>query len=131
MKRLAYYTVCLLTVLVLATTVNAKDNSKVKNLKAGITSNNEGLKKSSIYMAGKYKISEATSELTSELKSTDDNNVKILIALSLLRINESGSMNEVRTAALNENDIKTKRMLTAIYNEYVTGTGNMTASINY
>ena len=129
MKRLALYTIGLLTLLSLTLFAAPKNNSKVANLKTGITSSNEGLKKSAMFMAGKYKISEAAGELVNELKNSD-NNIKILAALSLLRINDAKAMAEVKAAAEKETDAHTKNMLSAICNEYSFGTGTYTASIN-
>jgi hypothetical protein len=129
MKTSALYTIGLLTLLSLTLFAAPKNNSKAANLKAGIASSNEGLKKSAMYMAGKYMVSETAADLVKELKNSD-NNIKILAALSLLRINDSRAMAEVKTAAENETDTHTKNMLSAIYNEYSLGTGNYTASIN-
>lgn len=129
MKRSALYTIGLLTLLSLTLFAAPKNNGKIANLKAGITSSNEGLKKSAMYMAGKYKVSETAGDLVNELKNSD-NNIKILAALSLLRINDSKAMTQVKAAAEKETDARTKNMLSAIYNEYTLEAGNYTAKIN-
>lgn len=60
----------------------------VMNLISGIKSNNDGLKKSCIYFAGKYHISETVQVLITELLNSNDVKMICLIARSLYEIGD-------------------------------------------
>lgn len=91
----------------------------IKNLITGIQSDNLGLRRSAIYLAGKYKVAEAGAELLKALEKEEDSSTKILIALSLFNISEPNAMKAVNQLSMNEQDPKVKRMLTNIYSEYM------------
>ncbi len=90
----------------------------IGNLKMGITSDNPGLKKSSIYFAGKYQVEEIKEVLENQLKIEDDPNIKILIALSLFKIGDAKSMDFVENLTFSETNPKVKNMFTAIIEEF-------------
>jgi HEAT repeat protein len=96
---------------------NVTPNS-IETLKNGITSTNTGLRKSSIYMAGLYKINETVNLLTEELKNEKDPGTKVLIALSLYNIGNPKGMEAVKRLAETDNDLKVRRMSTALYKTY-------------
>lgn len=52
--------------------INNFSKNDIINISRGINSENEGLRKSSIFFAGKYKISEVTDLLEEELKNEKD-----------------------------------------------------------
>lgn len=58
----------------------------LENLVAGIQSDNTGVKRSSIYFAGKYRIAEAEEALIDQLKVEEDPSTRILIALVLFEM---------------------------------------------
>ncbi len=60
----------------------------VKNFINGIRSENEGVKYSSIYLAGKYKVSGTVDALIERLKIDDDLNCRFICAVSLIMIGE-------------------------------------------
>ncbi len=97
---------------------NINKNS-IATLKEGIHSENRGVKKSSIYMAGLYKIEEAVDALTDKLKTEEDPDTRILIALSLYKIGNPEGMEAVKDLSENDQDEKVKRMSTAIYQAFL------------
>lgn len=97
---------------------NITKNS-IATLKDGIHSDNTGVRKSSIYMAGLYKIDEAVDALVEELKSEKDASTKVLIALSLYNIGDPKGMEAVKLLSENDTDAHVKRMSTALYNAFV------------
>lgn len=130
MKRTVTTLVLALTIL-LSGSLLANNTEKMKNanLLVGIKSENAGLRKSSIYMAGLYKVKEAAELLREELKTEEDAGTRILIALALYKIDDRQGMEEVKDAVLTEQDENAKRMFAAIYNEYMLSKGTLTAGL--
>jgi len=89
-----------------------------KNLVAGIMSDNEGLKSSSIYLAGKYKIQETVPALMKVFKTEKNNSIKILAAFSLYKIGDVKSLTEMRKIVQNENDPKTRSTCNTIIEQF-------------
>ena len=73
----------------------------ITNYLLGAQSDNDGLKVSCIYFIGKYKVLEANAQLIEEINSTNDIDLKILIAWSLYRIGEESGINELEQIAIN------------------------------
>lgn len=120
----------LMVLLVLAMTISQEVNAQSSNyknitpnsiatLKEGIHSENQGVRKSSIYMAGLYKVEEAVDALTDQLKDERDANTRVLIALSLYNIGDPKGMEAVKDLSENDQDMKVKRMSTALYRDFV------------
>jgi hypothetical protein len=135
MKHYLKNTVNLTIVLLLLgiLTVNAQNSNRIslteiqiQNLSAGIQSGNEGLKKSSIYFAGKYKISEVTHILAKQLDDEKNPDIRVLIVLSLYQINDPAGFEAVKKASIKDKDSKVRRMSTAVYKAYMEN--NYTAS---
>jgi hypothetical protein len=99
--------------------LNSKSKAAVENLKVGIKSDNSGLKKSAIYFAGYYRISETVPALTEQIKKESDPKTRILIALVLYRIGDGIEL--VKEMAEKDSDNEVRRMCTCIYNAYVNG----------
>lgn len=91
----------------------------IETLKQGIKSDNPGLRKSSIYMAGLYKIDEAVDALTAQLSKEKNPGTRILIALSLYNIGDPEGMEAVKDLANRDGDKEVKRMSTVLYRDYV------------
>jgi hypothetical protein len=70
-------------------------NEAISNLEMGIKSENDGLKKSSIYFAGKYEVIEVVEVLMDELDNADDTAMKYLISVALYKIGEADGMAKV------------------------------------
>jgi HEAT repeat protein len=100
---------------------NMKGRNAVENLKNGIKSENEGLKKSAIYYAGYYRVSETVPVLTETVKNETEPSTKILIALVLYRIGDEKGINLVKNMADSDKNTEVRRMCTCIYNAYKSG----------
>jgi len=102
----------------------------LQNLVAGIQSDNTGVKRSSIYFAGKYRIAETEDVLIAQLKEEKDPSTRILIALVLYEMGSEEGLIEVKKLSMNDKDAKVRRMATQIYNEYLVNDAQSTASIS-
>ena len=91
----------------------------LENLIAGIHSENDGVRRNSIYFAGYYKIVETEDALIAQLKDENDASTRILIALVLYELGSEEGLLEVKDLSLNDEDAKVRRMSTQIYNEYL------------
>ena len=126
MKTLSTTLMVLLSVVLLsAVSLKAQSNqyknitpNSIKTLAEGIQSENTGLKKSSIYLAGIYKIDEVVNVLTDELKKENEPNTRVLIALALYNIGDPEGMKAVKDLSVNSENTNVKRMSTAIYRAY-------------
>lgn len=94
-----------------------KENS-IKNLIIGIKSENDGLRKSSIYFAGLYQVNEAVEALVDQFKVEKNPNNRVLIALVLYKIGDEKGMDAIYAAAVKDADLKVKRICSAIAEEY-------------
>lgn len=128
-------TTVLLT-LVLTTSVWAQNNSikealdykyAMKNLVAGIHSENDGVRRSSIYLAGYYRITEAEDALIDQLTDEKNASTRILISLVLYELGSEKGMQKVKNVSVNDGDAKVRRMATQIYNEYIVNNSQSTA----
>ena len=99
----------------------------LENLIAGIHSENDGVRRNSIYFAGYYKIVEAEDALIEQLKQEKNESTRILIALVLYELGSEKGLLEVKDLSLNDEDVKVRRMATQIYNEYLVNDGGSTA----
>lgn len=118
----------LLLLLALSSNITAQANSisditknvyALDNLKSGINSENTGVRKSSIYFAGKYKIIEVVSSLIERLKKENEPSVRLLIAYSLFEIKDAEGMKAVNQLSLKDKNSQVKRMSYNLYKEYV------------
>ena len=91
----------------------------LENLIAGIHSENDGVRRNSIYFAGYYKIVEAEDALIAQLKEEKDPSTRILISLVLYELGSEEGLLEVKDLSLKDKDAKVRRMATQIYNEYL------------
>jgi len=91
----------------------------LNNLLAGIKSNNDGVKRSSIYFIGYYRIAEAEEALIEQLKKEQNPSNKILVALVLYELGSNGGLLEIKKLAINDENQKVRRMSTHIYNKYL------------
>jgi HEAT repeat protein len=73
-----------------------KNEYALDNLKSGINSENIGVRKSSIYFAGKYRIAEVVNCLVERLENEEEASIRLLIAYSLYEIKDSDGMNAVK-----------------------------------
>jgi HEAT repeat protein len=90
----------------------------IANLIVGINSENDGLRKSAIYFAGKYDIDQAVDPLIEQLKVEKNPSLRLLIALSLYKIGNEKGLDAIYANVLLEKDPHVKRMCNAIFEEY-------------
>lgn len=107
-----------------------KTKNAQENLIMGIKSYNDGVRESSIYFAGKYRLIDTEQALIDQLKIERDSDIKVLIGLALFRMGSEKGMNEMYKLAVNDNDPKVRRMSSAIYHEYLVNYSNRTADVN-
>ena len=97
------------------------------NLKSGINSENEGVRKSVIYFAGKYRIEEVVNCLVERLEMEEEPSVRLLIAYSLYEIQDPEGMKAVKELSMKDNDVKVKRMSSNLYEEYLNNSSTTAA----
>lgn len=86
----------------------------VQNLAVGIASENLGLKTSCIYFAGCYEIKGLVKPLVEQLSKESNPNTKVLIALTLYRIDTPEGIKAIEKLAKNDADPLVKKMGNAI-----------------
>ena len=111
--------------------LNRGNKNAVENLKVGIKSDNSGLKKSSIYFAGYYRIKETVPVLTEQIKKEGDPKVRVLIALVLYKIGDEKSIGLVKELSAKDKNPEVRRMCACIYDAYINGNpGSLSLSVN-
>lgn len=90
----------------------------VNDLMIGIQSENDGLRKSSIYFAGKYRIREVVSALIDQMDQEKNPSIRILIANSLFRIGDERGMEKIIAVAAKDDNGKVRRICSALVREY-------------
>ena len=120
--------VMLLSSAVYSQTVSVKMNSisditdnkhALENLTASIQSDNPGVKRSAIYLAGKYRIAEAENPLLNQLKVEKDPNTRILIALVLYEMGSEKGLSVVKALSETDENTKVRRMAAQLYSQYL------------
>jgi hypothetical protein len=102
----------------------------MQNLVAGIHSDNDGVRRSSIYLAGYYRITETEDALIDQLAVEKNASTKILISLVLFELGSEKGMQEVKNISEIDGDAKVRRMATQIYNEYLINNSQSTVYTN-
>ena len=102
----------------------------LQNLLAGIKSDNEGVQRSSIYFAGKYRIAESESALIEQLSKEENPSTRILIALVLFEMGSLEGLDAVKKLALHDVDPKVRKMSTHIYNEHLINDFDSSITLN-
>ena len=130
--------VLLLVVFLLSTVAIAQKQSignvttnehALKNLIAGIQSENKGVKRSSIYFAGKYQIAEVEDVLIRQLHVEKDASTRILISLVLYEMDSTEGLLAVQQLAQKDDSKRVRSMATQIYNEYLINDINNSVSM--
>ncbi|MDZ7623802.1 MAG: hypothetical protein U5J96_05065 [Ignavibacteriaceae bacterium] len=93
----------------------------LENLIAGIHSENDGVRRNSIYFAGYYKIAETEEALNSSAKEGRKMRVckNINSSLVLYEMGSEKGLLEVKDLSMKDKDAKVRRMATQIYSEYL------------
>jgi HEAT repeat protein len=136
MRRFNLIPMMLLAVLMLSSMIKAQSatesisESAVKNLVSGINSDNEGLYRSSIYLAGKYRVGEAVDALVSKMETEKDPGIRVLIALSLYEIRDASGLEAVRKQSLSDSSENVRNISALIYSEFVKSSESGYVSLN-
>jgi hypothetical protein len=88
------------------------------NLSVAIQSENLGLRRSAVYLAGLYSLNEIVPVLVSQLEKENNSDVKILIALALYRMEDPEGMEAVEKLFRKDGNARVKRMSKAILDEF-------------
>ena len=91
---------------------------EIGNLLTGIKSENLGLRKSAIYLAGLYGVNEAVPTLIEQLKKEENADVKVLTALVLFRLEDPKGIDAIENLYKNDENARVKRMSKAILDEF-------------
>lgn len=128
MKRITLTTVVLVAIILSVKPLSAqkvtgdKHDVAVANLIKGINSENKGLERSSIYIAGRDKVTGAVDALIERLNNEDDPSTRILIAVSLFEIRDSKGLDAIKELAGKDKSEKVRSISGLIYNEYAKST---------
>ena len=85
------------------------------NILRGIQSDNYGLKMSSIYLAGKYKITDVSKELVKEMKASDNEEVCQMLVWSLYQIGDESCCKEMKAIIKNHPSEKIKSFCESMF----------------
>lgn len=96
------------------TQAKAQYEYALENLEQGIRSDNYGLRRSAIYLAGKYQIEAAAETLLAQLDDEEYPENRILIGLSLYEIGNTEAVAELKGKISKEEHLRVKEMFTAI-----------------
>jgi HEAT repeat protein len=97
------------------------DKKCVKNLAAGISSENAGLKNSAIYYAAKYKVTGTTKALIQQLKKEESPKTRALIVYSLLMIGDDDGISAACEYATSELDEYVRKIFSEVTAEFDAG----------
>ena len=90
----------------------------IANLSVAIQSENLGLRRSAIYLAGLYSLNEVVPVLVNQLEKENNPDVKILIALALYRMEDPEGMKAVEKLYRKDDNVRVIRMSKAILDEF-------------
>jgi hypothetical protein len=94
-------------------------NLIIKNLINGVNSDNEGLRLSSVYYLGEWKSDEAIIPLLKILKSDENEDARILAALSLYKIGDGRGIFAIKQAITFDESAVVRRTCSLFYNAYL------------
>lgn len=98
---------------------NSYDELTVKSLLGGLDCGNCGVEVGAAFLLGDLKIQKAVIPLMSMLKTSENNQARIVAALSLCRIGDERGTFAVKRAALFDDDARVRATCAWFYNEYV------------
>lgn len=91
----------------------------VTNLMNGVNSENQGLKMSSTYFLGELKSDKAVIPLMKILKTEDNEESRIMAALSLLKIGDSRGIFAIKQAINFDDSERVQKMCSIFYQYYL------------
>jgi hypothetical protein len=91
----------------------------ISNLINGVNSGNQGLRMSSTYFLGEMKSDEAVIPLMRILKSNENEEERIMAALSLSKIGDSRGIFAIKQAITFDNSERVKKLCSIFYQGYL------------
>lgn len=91
----------------------------ITNLMNGINSGNQGLRMSSAFLLGEFKSDEAVIPLMKILKSDENEESRIMSALSLLKIGDSRGIFAIKQAIQFDESERVRKMCSIFYQDYL------------
>jgi hypothetical protein len=91
----------------------------ITNLMNGVNSDNKGLRMSSAYLLGEFKANEAVIPLMRILKNDENEESRIMSALSLLKIGDSRGLFAIKQAIQFDESNRVRKMCSIFYQEYL------------
>lgn len=92
----------------------------IENLLNGVNSGNHGLRMSSAYLLGEIKADEAVIPLMKILKNDQNEEARIMAALSLLKIEDSRGLFAIKRTIQFDDSERVKKMCSIFYQDYIT-----------
>ena len=136
MKRITLTSLVLVAIILSVKPLSAqkvtgdKYDVAVANLIKGINSENSGLERSSIYIAGRDRVTGAVDALIERLNNEDDPSTRILIAVSLFEIRDAKGLDAIKELSTNDKNEKVRHISSLIYNEYAKSTDLKFVTVN-
>lgn len=126
---LVFFTMLTFAGYVFAQTTNGDNHRQLTkldlvNLKAGIQSDNDGVKKDCIYFAAIYDVKEAYETLDEQLKNENNPSLRVLISLALCKLSDPNGVNSVDNDTLLDWREKVSSISNSIINDnmkHITG----------
>ncbi|MBZ0199410.1 MAG: HEAT repeat domain-containing protein [Ignavibacteriaceae bacterium] len=99
--------------------VKTVSSQTIESLMTGLESDNYGLKMSSAYMLGELSSEEAMFSLMHMLRTSTNEEGRIVAALALYKISSPVGMNIVKKAVKFDGSERVKKLCNSFYNQYV------------
>jgi HEAT repeat protein len=91
----------------------------IENLMVGLKSDNQGLKNSSVFLLGELKADKSVIPLMKLLKSSENEDTRILAALSLLKIGDQRGIYAIKQAIKFDDSERVSKTCKMFYHEYL------------
>lgn len=131
MKKSAFYLVALISIFLLNInllsqnlpnhSIKLNEDQITENLLIGIQSCNKGLTASCTYLLGKFCCKKSVVPLLSLLHNAECEEIRILAALSLIKIGDGRGVYAVKRAAIFDESERVKRLCNQFYKAFLAG----------
>ncbi|HKI79091.1 MAG TPA: HEAT repeat domain-containing protein [Ignavibacteriaceae bacterium] len=110
--------------------VDSKNTAAVANLVNGINSENKGLQRSSIYLAGRDRVTGSVDALIEKLNNEEDPSTRLLIAVSLYEIRDPLGLDAIKELSVKDKSEKVRSISSLMYSEYAKSTDVKFVTVN-